>query len=754
MALFGKGKDANTATTVSDENTAMLPDDKKSQSDVITKRTNAILVFLGVAMIAVLAVSAFIATNKKNSDITAVEKELSIKDEKNKLQEIEFIPTTLTFNPEDVKLDNVTVNDDTMQQLVMTVFQNPIKVTDVSVSLDVAGLNVDKSDCLDKTQINAGTSCFINISWTPESKETKNLFLVIKYNDLDEAGNVRGSEKTERVSMNLQSVVPNSQPAPQDTGFDSKAFEDEIDDAIDDEEEEEEPEDVQPEQRSASTMDGQQNAPTRVVTPDNCKKYASKAYDFSGTFIGWVQGNNTVYAPNCSKIIGTMQDDGMVMETGTGKIIGKGVILDKAKSEEKRIELELPMLEEVMQTITQRPQEPDYEEVLANRRTIKEQGTQEEAEDGTWKYQITDTLGIGKAQKKKLIPLGIQEQSQISSLPKDERYVLRQSKPIPAVLNRPVYFSTDVMVDQPVTATVERNVFGGKGRTVIIPAGSQIIGMAKAPSEIGILPVQKIGISWNRLIRPDGAEFNFGSVGNYSADAQGRAGVAGRNDTEYMQQLFVKPLLYSILPVAMEAIFPTTSALVTRVQRSDGQYQTVAQAAGQNLRDNTTNDYSYMWNNTQTMLDMTSKDKIKAEVQQNFKSVMQKLVEDSSKQKIPFTIPSGTRIQIFLDKDVMLRIADDMNEVLEDDSEERNEDARFSYDETSRGDGDNKFGDSFGTGAGEDLEETQRTRATTLSQEAGFTTTNTENMEAVVPTTETGDEGGDEEEGEEEEEEE
>ena len=44
------------------------------------------------------------------------------------------------------------------------------------------------------------------------------------------------------------------------------------------------------------------------------------------------------------------------------------------------------------------------------------------------------------------------------------------------------------------------------------------------------------------------------------------------------RQLFIKPLLYSALPVAMESIFPSTSKIVTRVKRTDGTYNTIDDA--------------------------------------------------------------------------------------------------------------------------------------------------------------------------------
>ena len=427
-----------------------------------------------------------------------------------------------------------------------------------------------------------------------------------------------------------------------------------------------------------------------------------------------------------------MEDDGMVIESGSGRVIGKGTILDKKKSEEKRIELALPLLDETMQAVSG-PVEPDFSEVMENRRIIKEGEPPRKTIGEEDIYRLKDTLGIYKDQQKKLIPFTITDPNQISSMPKDERYVLRQSKPIPAVLNRPVYFASELSNNQNITATVERNVFGGDGRTIIIPSGSQLIGVAQYPGSVGIQAVQKINITWNRLIRPDGAEFDLGAVGNYSADAQGRAGVPGKNDTEYMKQLFVKPLLYSALPVAMEAIFPSTSKIVTRVKRSDGTYNTIDNVINASDAE-TGSDYSYAWDQTQTVAEMSSKDKMKAEVQQNFKSVMQKLIEDSAKQQIPFTVPSGTRIQVFLNNDVMLRVDDGIDDLIGEESEDSAN--KYSYSGSGEEGGPVIYGaDSFSPG-----DDATPSGATTISG-SGFTTTS----ESVEGRTEDDEEGGEEE---------
>ncbi|MBR1544976.1 MAG: TrbI/VirB10 family protein, partial [Alphaproteobacteria bacterium] len=567
------------------------------------------------------------------------------------------------IEPKDLKIEDQPIGEEVFRQVMISVVQNPIKITDVSLSRNMDGLTLDSADCTARDKLPSNSSCTLNISWNPTKKENGNLFIIVKYNELaDEGTDAKNARKdvVEKINLTLQSkdkVTAEPEPEEEEDPFFEEEPEEETDDY-------DVPEDLAPEKAEVKT----EEKPKRIIKPDDCKKYASKAYDFSGTFIGWVQGNNDVYAPNCSHIIGTMEEDGMVMEAGSGRVIGKGAVLDKKKSEEKRIELTLPLLDETMQAVSG-PVQPDFEEVRANRQMVKSGEAGERRTtigDEEDLYQLKDTLGIYKAQQKKLIPYGIASADQISSMPKDQRYVLRQSKPIPAVLNRPVYLSGETGGQQDITATVERNVYGGDGRTIIIPSGSQLIGIATTPESV-LQAVQKISITWNRLIRPDGAEFDLAKVGNYSADAQGRAGVPGKNDTGYMQQLFIKPLLYSALPVAMESVFPSTSKIVTRVKRSDGTYNTIDDSINADDEENGS-DYGYAWDQTQTVAEMTSKDKMKAEVQQNFKSVMQKLIEDSAKQKIPFTVPSGTRIQVFLNQDIMLRITEDMDELIEEGS--------------------------------------------------------------------------------------
>ena len=681
-----KGKATNTpSSSTSEENAEMLPNDKKSKSELATKKTNIILLFIAFVMLGIFVLGAIITANQTNKKIETIEQTPSIPAQTKKeiTQNFTYISPILTADPQNIKFENIIIGNETFNSIMLSVANNPIKINNISLSTSVNGLGFDQ-DCTERASITPESGCIINVVWTPTKVENKNIFILIKYNELNNT-NENSPEKSFKVNLSISSI---EKPAPVQTQPQQQEKVDEFFEEDDDEEiydnediepaDEEEVEEFTNAVAPAITPKAQEK---RTVYPSDCKKYASKAYDFSGTFIGWVQSNNDVFSPNCSKIIGSLQEDGMVLETATGKIIGKGAVFDKKKSEEKRIELTLPVLDEVMQTINSENFNPNFEDVWNNRLAVKQEGYGGKDVDYDL-YKADDPLNIIGKQKNSLIPFTITSTGQVSSMPKDERYVLRQSKPIPAVLNRPIYFGninyaetdgTNFESETPAVATVERNVYGGDGRTIIVPAGSQLIGTATAPKGAGLQEIEKISIKWDRLIRPDGAEFDLTQVDNYTADAQGRQGVAGKNDTEYMRDLFVKPLLYSVLPVAMEALFPTSSQFVTRVKRSDGTYQaldTFINDDGENVSDviNTENQPEYGWSptDTQTIANMSSKDKMKLEIEQNWKTTMQKLIDQSAQTSIPFTVAAGTRIMVFLQNDVMLRIEDEMDQMIED----------------------------------------------------------------------------------------
>ena len=313
MGLFNKGKNTNNKATVSDENASMLPDNKQSRSDVITHKTNVLLALIAISMVVVFAVIAIMKANKNSSEFSSIEKQITVSDEKKKLSDVPYMKPIVTVEPETLKIENQTIGDEAFKQILVSVFNNPIKITDISPSLQVENFNVEAQDCLSREKVFANSSCTINISWNPSARENKSLFIIIKYQELNDT-EVAG-ENSAKVNVSLQSVEPvvasDSSSAGEDEFFD--------------EEEPVEDEEYSFDEDIAPVSNKREPAPVKkTVMPDNCKKYASKAYDFSGTFIGWVQGNKDVFSPNCSAIIGTMEDDGMVIATGTGKVIGCG----------------------------------------------------------------------------------------------------------------------------------------------------------------------------------------------------------------------------------------------------------------------------------------------------------------------------------------------------------------------------------------------------------------------------------------------
>ena len=684
--LFKKKKSSDAAEAPGME--ASLPEGKKSLSAIRTSRANVILVASAILMIAVFAMGAhFIKSNKGKQDeireLASVTISAPIVTEEARLAAMQsaHIAPMLGSTPSSVSITDAVVGEEIMSSIALSVANAPAAVSGVAPSSGVEGLGVD-NDCVDKGAITPESGCIVNVIWTPEKKETKNIFLSVRYTDPEAKD---GVEKSFAIPLALASraAEPAAQaPLQEEDDFFEDDFHEE--DEAPDEEIEQDTIETEPEAapsrpaaepaRASAPAAAASTQPKRTVYPDDCKKYASKAYDFAGVFLGWVQGNNDVFNPSCAKVIGVLQDDGNVIEAGTGKVLGRGAIMDKKKSEERRIELTLPVLNEAMNAAAGENFNPPFEDVINNRAAIKATDRPTSTEDSDL-HKVDDILGIFKGQKNALIPFTITNYDQVSSMPKDERYVLRQAKPIPAVLTRPIFFSGvglngGAEIGQAnAVAVVERNVYGGDGRTIIIPSGSQLIGEAQPPESDSMQRVNKINISWSRLIRPDGAEFDLSAVeqGSYTGDAQGRAGVPGKNDTEYMRELVFNPLLYSVLPVAMEAIFPSTSSLVTRYKTTDGSYKALDEA-GEALQES---ELGYDVNDTQVFSEMSSRDKMKLEIQQNWKTVAQKLVTESLKQNIPFTVPAGTRINVFLGKDVMLRIDEEMNDMIQNANEHK-----------------------------------------------------------------------------------
>ena len=213
-----------------------------------------------------------------------------------------------------------------------------------------------------------------------------------------------------------------------------------------------------------------------------------------------------------------------------------------------------------------------------------------------------------------------------STLRVDMSKMITADKPIPAVLARSVIS----LGDAPVTAIVERNVYGDSGRNVIIPAGSRIIGSvngngmdaeSRFDASSGGL---KMEISWYRIIRPDGISFGIKSA--ETGDAEGRGGGALGYVDEQLLKKYTVPLLGTVATSAVAYLMASNEDATGEVE--------------------------------------TSKQQAAADARQNFLDKMDQILNNilESKEKIQAVtyIPAGTRIIVYPMQDLWLKTMDDI----------------------------------------------------------------------------------------------
>lgn len=216
----------------------------------------------------------------------------------------------------------------------------------------------------------------------------------------------------------------------------------------------------------------------------------------------------------------------------------------------------------------------------------------------------------------------------ISTWRVDMSEMILEDKPIPAVLARSVYAAEGFSSNIPVTAIVERNVYAEEGRNIIIPAGSRVIGSlgggtggsfdTTGGNSGGAV---KIGISWKRLIRPDGSQFTFSSA--QTADAQGRAGAIGYLDEQLLKR-YSMPMLTSMLESGMAYIMASGSGTkTTDTSTTTGARSQAAEDARQNFLDQMNN-------------------------------IFEEILERKANIRSVTYVPAGTRIIIFPNQDLWL----------------------------------------------------------------------------------------------------
>ncbi len=128
--------------------------------------------------------------------------------------------------------------------------------------------------------------------------------------------------------------------------------------------------------------------------------------------------------------------------------------------------------------------------------------------------------------------LEINQQRSMSTYPSDLSHVLTIDKSIPAVIK----VGIDTRYANRAIAVVERDIYGGDGRIVIVPRGSTVTGTISASGSTG---EEKVQMQFTRLVRPDGAAF---AIQAFAGDAMGRPGVPAYIDRRYAERFGMSAL--------------------------------------------------------------------------------------------------------------------------------------------------------------------------------------------------------------------
>ena len=123
-------------------------------------------------------------------------------------------------------------------------------------------------------------------------------------------------------------------------------------------------------------------------------------------------------------------------------------------------------------------------------------------------------------------------------------------------------------------AVIQRDVRSFDGTSVLIPAGSRVIGQYKSGVAQG---ASRVFVLWTRLIRPDGVSIDLASP---ATDDLGRAGIGGKVNRHFLQR-FGGAILTTVLSAGLNAATAARSGGSTVFVGSAGQAASLAgQAAG------------------------------------------------------------------------------------------------------------------------------------------------------------------------------
>lgn len=209
----------------------------------------------------------------------------------------------------------------------------------------------------------------------------------------------------------------------------------------------------------------------------------------------------------------------------------------------------------------------------------------------------------------------------VSTFPVDRTRVITADRYIPAVLENTI----NSQLPGRAIAVVERNVFGAEGRSVLIPAGSRVVGHYRSLARYG---EARLDVSWSRIIRPDGASIN---IDDQAADVMGRTGLPGDLDTRFFEK-YGSSLLTSVIAAAGDWALSGDSTSVTSPLGGTTQSMSGRARAGNRLGND---------------LDQLG----------------QRMIQENVDLRPVLTVPQGTRLDIIPSEDIWLRDPDRLQAV-------------------------------------------------------------------------------------------
>ena len=569
---------------------------------------------LGAAFIVVLILLTLLLTGSKSKTVKAKATD---------------IPVKITLSNDTVDWTNVSVGTKKTETIVVK-SNAPAKAT-VRRNKEINGFDV-KTTCTDAGEITPAIPCRIILEYTPVAATKADTVTV--FVDWRAASDPDSMKTSDKITVVLGAIAPEPKPEvkpvpEQKPVIEPKPVLDPIDDdGFDDDEDIEPIYDPEPTIRDeiesiAPSLSFQNSTPKfdapsikTVERPsESCSDFAFPGYGSNGNQIGWIKPDRGAYYfypfsdKDCKNATGVYNPStGIITDIkGNGNRIGTdadhiGYALVSGGT--------LPSLSASPRSSAKSELDTSFSSgtTTGTMKKIVVHSEPDVAFESSGMDTVTNTIAY------------------------DRTFILRQYKPIPATIVSdvradPSLYNQDNTL--PVRATVDRNVYSDNGRTVIIPAGTLLLGYLTGKMPGPYTAIGRMEINWYQFVLPNGVEFNFSGANDpFSGDAQGRVGVPGRGSTDYMEQ-FVMPMLTAIVPAAVNMIAPVADKFVNQIDLDNN---TVVQSGTMRSSELAKNEIITAWN-----------------------QVAQKLLVDMMDNTVPpFTIPAGTRITVYSPADLQV----------------------------------------------------------------------------------------------------